>query len=153
MASSKAKTVAAYLAELPPERRAVIAKVRDTLRPSIPKGYEETMGYGMIMYSVPLSRFPETYNGHPLCYAALAAQKNHNALYLTTVYGHKAHETKLRQAFRAKGKKLDMGKSCVRFQRAEDLPLEVIGEILANVPVEKFIAIYEASRKRGGRDK
>lgn len=87
MASSKATTVAAYLEELPAERREVVSKVRDVVRENLPKGYEEIMGHGMIMYSVPLKVLSDTYNGHPPCYAALAAQKNHDAIYLMCVYG------------------------------------------------------------------
>jgi hypothetical protein len=102
----------------------------------------------MLNYGIPLSRFPNTYNGQPLCYAALAAQKNYCSLYLMSVYGDKKHEAKLRDGFKAAGKKLDMGKSCVRFKSSDDLPLDVVGDLIASVPVEKWIAIYEASRKR-----
>ena len=102
----------------------------------------------MLNYGVPLSRFPNTYNGQPLCYAALAAQKNYCSLYLMSVYGDKPHEARLREGFAAAGKKLDMGKSCVRFRSPDDLPLDVVGELIASVPVEKWIAVYEKSRKR-----
>ena len=99
------------------------------------------------MYGVPLKRFPDTYNGHPLCYAALASQKNYMSVYLMNVYGHKETEEWFRAAFKTRGKKLDMGKSCVRFKALDDLPLDVIGEAVAKVPMEKWITLYEQSRK------
>ena len=148
MVSSKASTVAEYLAELPRERRKVISAVRAVIRKNLPKGYRETMNWGMICYEVPLKRYPETYNGQPLMYAALAAQKNHYGVYLTTVYQDLRQEQRLRESFRAAGQKLDMGKSCVRFRKLEDLPLEVIGEIIASTPPEEFIKNYEAARKK-----
>jgi uncharacterized protein YdhG (YjbR/CyaY superfamily) len=148
MVQSAATTVADYLAELPAERRAVIAKVRAVIRRNLPKGYRETMNWGMITYEVPLQRLPDTYNGQPLCYASLAAQKNYNALYLMTVYGNRKQEQALRDAFKKEGKKLDMGKSCVRFKSADQLPLEAIGRIIAAVPLDKYVAAYEKSRKR-----
>ncbi|MGH7719026.1 MAG: DUF1801 domain-containing protein [Gemmatimonadaceae bacterium] len=147
MVSSKARTVDQYLAELPPERRAVVAKVRDTVRRNLPKGYEETMR-GMISYEIPLSRFPKTYNGLPLAYAALAAQKNYYALYLMNVYGDAKREAWFRSEFKKAGKKLDMGKSCVRFKALDDLPLDVIGQTIASTPPDELIARYEASRRK-----
>ncbi|HKV73025.1 MAG TPA: DUF1801 domain-containing protein [Gemmatimonadales bacterium] len=151
MVQSAAQTVQGYLAELPADRRAIISKMRATVRRHLPKGYKETMGWGMISYGIPLSRYPDTYNGQPLCYAALAAQKNFNALYLMCVYGDPKRRAKLQQGFKDIGKKLDMGKSCIRFQKAEDLPLDVIGELIAGVSPEKYIEFYEKSRE--GRKK
>ena len=145
MAQSKAPTVAAYLDELPAERRAVVSAVRDVLLQRLPAGYEERMNWGMIAYEVPLARYPDTYNKQPLAYAALAAQKNYYALYLTCAY--QDGERRLRDGFAAAGKKLDMGKSCVRFKRLEDLPLDVIGDVVASTPPDAFIALHEASRK------
>jgi hypothetical protein len=106
------------------------------------------MGWGMIVYGIPLARYPNTYNGQPLSYVALAAQKGHFSLYLMGVYGDPAREAWIRDAFREAGKKLDMGKSCLRFRRLEDLPLESIGELVASVPPEELIAIYEKGRAR-----
>ena len=148
MATSKAATVAEYLAELPPERRAEVARVRDVIRKRLPKGYAESMAFGMIGYGIPLERYPNTYNGQPLSYVALAAQKHYYALYLMPAYGHEPTEVKLRKAFEDAGKKLDMGKSCIRFKTADDLPLDAIGDIIASFPAEKWIEIYEASRRR-----
>jgi hypothetical protein len=147
MVSSAATTVAKYLASLPAERRKVIAAVRGIIRRNLPKGYREVMNWGMISYEVPLSRYPDTYNGQPLIYVALAAQKNFYAVYLTCVYHDAKRAAWFRDAFKAAGKKLDMGKSCLRFKRLDDLPLEVIGQAVASTSLEQRIAIHEASRR------
>lgn len=148
MVQSRAKTVAQYLAELPPDRRKEIAKVRKAVKQHLPRGYRETMNCGMISYEIPLSRYPETYNGKPLAFAGLAAQKNNNTLYVLCVYSDPKQLTALKAAFKKAGKKLRMGKCCIHFKKADDLPLEAIGEILAGVTPEKFVAVYESSRKR-----
>jgi uncharacterized protein YdhG (YjbR/CyaY superfamily) len=147
MASSKAATVDAYLAELPEERRAVVSAVREMVLRHLPAGYEEAMSYGMIGYAVPLARYPDTYNGQPLAYAALAAQKNYYALYLMSADAD-GQEQALRDAFAAAGKKLDMGKSCIRFRKLDDLPLDAIGQVIASTPPERHIARHEAARAR-----
>ena len=143
-----ATTAEEYLAALPDERRDAIARVRTVVKKHLPKGYSEFVSWGMLNYGIPLSRFADTYNGQPLCYAALAAQKNYCSLYLMSVYGDRTSEARLRAGFEAAGKKLDMGKSCVRFRVPEDLPLDVVGEVIGSIPVEKWIEIYEKSRKR-----
>jgi uncharacterized protein YdhG (YjbR/CyaY superfamily) len=148
MATSKAATVEAYLAELPEERRAVVSAVRDVVVRNLPEGYREAMAFGMISYGIPLERYPGTYNGQPLAYAAIAAQKNHCALYLMSVYTGEQQQA-VRDAFAAAGKKLDMGKSCIRFRKLDDLPLEALGRIIAATPPEAFIAQYEATRQAG----
>jgi hypothetical protein len=140
---SSATTVKELLAGLPEDRRLVISTVRDVVLKNIPKGYEEGIGYGMITYSIPLERYPNTYNGQPLMYAALAAQKNYYALYLMCVYGSVERQGWLEAEFKKAGKKLDMGKSCVRFKKLGDLPLEVIGKCIAATPVENYIEGYE----------
>ncbi|MHB1224127.1 MAG: DUF1801 domain-containing protein [Gemmatimonadaceae bacterium] len=145
MARSAATTVDQYLAELPPERRGVIAAMRDLVLRHLPEGYEEVMNWGMISYEVPLARYPDSYNKQPLAYAGLAAQKNHFALYLNCVQGGGGREAELRAAFTATGRKLDMGKSCVRFRRVEDLELDALGRVIASTPPESFIAEYEAA--------
>ena len=146
MATSKAATVDEYLAELPPERREVVSKVRDLVRRNLPKGYEETMNWGMISYEIPLARYPNTYNRQPLSYVGLAAQKNYYALYLTSAYQNSEQGKQLAEAFKKAGKKLDMGKSCLRFKTLDDLPLDAVGRIVASTPAEKWIAQYEAAR-------
>jgi hypothetical protein len=148
MATSKAATVEAYLQELPEDRREVVSTVRDVILRNLPEGYTETMAWGMISYGIPLERYPTTYNGQPLGYAALAAQKNSYSLYLMGVYADPEQEAALREAFRREGKKLDMGKSCVRFKRLGDLPLEAIGELIAATTPEQYIAHYEATRAK-----
>jgi uncharacterized protein YdhG (YjbR/CyaY superfamily) len=148
MVQRKAKTVSEYLATLTDERRRTIQKVRSTIKKNLPKGYRENIGWGAITYEIPLKDFPTTYNGQPLCYAALAAQKNYNALYLMVPYGDPKQRQQLEDAFAKAGKKLDMGKSCVRFKTADDLPLPAIGKLIAAVPPSKYIKAYQESRKR-----
>ena len=140
--------VAAYLASLPADRRAEVARVRRVITKHLPKGYKEAMGWGMIMYGVPLKVYPDTYNGHPLCYAALAAQKNYSSLYLMSVYGSKPLLAELKAGFKKAGKKLDMGKSCIHFKRADDLDLDTIGKLIARLPVSKYVEIAKAARRR-----
>jgi hypothetical protein len=142
MATSDAGTVREYLDALPPERRKPLEAVRSELRRSLPKGYREVMQYGMISYVVPLDRFPDTYNGQPLAIASLAAQKHYFALYLNHLYADAAALDAFRGGFARAGKRLDMGKSCVRFKRVEDLPLEVVAESMSAFPPERFVAAY-----------
>jgi uncharacterized protein YdhG (YjbR/CyaY superfamily) len=151
MARSAASTVEGYLAELPADRRAALEKVRAVIRKRLPPGYEESVGWGMISYGIPLSRYPDTYNGQPLCVAAIASQKSHMAVYLMSVYGDPELERWFADAYAKSGKKLDMGKSCVRFTRVEDLALDVIGQTIARVGVDDFIARYEAARAKPAR--
>lgn len=147
MVQSKAATVEEYLEELPEDRRAVVSAVRDVVLANLPEGYEETMNWGMISYEVPLSRYPVTYNKQPLAYVALAAQKNYYSLYVLSCYEDSEDEAFLRRQFETAGKKLDMGKCCVRFKTLDDLPLDAIGELVARTPPEGMIERYEESRK------
>ena len=148
MVQSRAQTVKEYLTEIPADRRKEIETVRKIILANLPKGYEEGMDYGMIVYYIPLSRYPDTYNKHPLAVAALAAQKNYLSVYLNCVYGDAKYMQWFKKAYAASGKKLDMGKSCVRFKTADDLPLDVIGETVSKVPVDKYIEFYEAARNQ-----
>jgi len=147
MAVRKAKTVTEYLRALEPERRAVLSKVRKVVKDNLPKGYAEGMVYGAITWHVPLSTFPDTYNGQPLCYAALAAQKNYNALYLMTVYGDAKQRAFLRDECKRRGLKFDMGKACLRFRSADDLPLEAIGTIIRSTPPKAYMAVHDSAHK------
>ena len=147
MASSKASTVEEYLESLPPDRREVVSRVRDVILRNLPAGYQERMNWGMISYEIPMERYPHTYNGQPLSYAALAAQKNYYSLYLMATYALPGGESSLRADFEKAGKKLDMGKSCVRFKQLDDLPLDVIGRAIAATPPDDYIARYEARKK------
>jgi uncharacterized protein DUF1801 len=149
--TSAAKTVDEYLAGLASDRRTAICAVRDVILSNLPKGYEEVMQYGMIGYVVPHSIYPAGYHckpSEPLTYASLGSQKNHMAIYLCNVYGHKETETWFRKAYEGTGKKLDMGKSCVRFKKLEQLPLDVIGQVIARTPVDKYIAGVEQALNR-----
>lgn len=151
MAASSAATPDAYLAEQPPERAQLLERVRSLVDASLPPGYEQRMNWGMICWELPLQAYPETYNKQPLLCAALAAQKNYNALYLNCVYASESRNARLREAYLASGMKLDMGKSCLRFRGWEDLLPEAIAEALGNSTVETLIADYEqAHGKRGG---
>jgi len=145
---SKAKTVAEYIASLPEDRRGAIKAVRDVVKKHLPAGYQEGMDYGYIGWSVPLSVYPDTYNGQPLCYAALASQKNHMALYLMCAYAEGPIKQRLVKGFKEAGKKLDMGKSCIRFKQLEDLPLDVVAEVTAAVPMKKYVEIARAARSK-----
>ena len=143
---SDAATVEEYLAALEPQRLAAIEVVRSTIIGHLPPGMEEAMDYGMITYQIPLDRYPETYNGRPLMYAALASQKRHMAVYLTSIYMDPDAEASFNEAYLASGKPMDVGKSCVRFKRIDDLPLEVIARAIASTTVDGFIAGYEEAR-------
>jgi hypothetical protein len=145
---STAKTPEEYLASLPPDRRAAIAAVREVIKKNLPKGYQETVSGGVISYVVPFTHLPETYNGQPLWYAALASQKNYMAVYLMSAYADKKGEQWFKSRYKASGKKLDMGKSCVRFKKLDDLPLDLIGEVIARTPMEEWIRVYRQSRKK-----
>lgn len=146
MVQSTEKTVDGYLASLPPATRKEIDAVRKVVLKHLPKGYQEGMGFGMIGYFVPKSRLAETYNGLPLMYAALAAQKNYNAIYLMGVYSDEKRAKKFIDGFAKAGKKLDKGKSCVRFKAADDLALDTIADTIASLSVDEYVAIYEKSR-------
>ena len=135
-----------YIAQLPPERREAISAVREVIRKNLPPGYEEGMEFGMIAYYVPLDRFPDTYNGRPLGLAAIASQKNHMALYLNNVYGDRDTEAWFKERYAESGKRLDMGKSCVRFRHLEDLPLDVIGETIARTDLDRYLEHYQTAR-------
>jgi hypothetical protein len=146
MVTSTAGTVEEYLAALSAERRAAVEEVRRVINANLPAGFEEGMQFGMIGYYVPLSRLPETYNKQPLCLAALASQKGSMSVYLMSVYSSARRRRWFEQEYRKSGKKLDMGKSCVRFKSAGDLPLDLIGKAIAAVGIDEYIADYHASR-------
>ncbi len=136
---SNASTVEEYLGELSEERRVVIEAVRQVILKNLPKGYEEVMNWGMITYQVPLETYADTYNKKPLMYAALAAQKNHMAVYLTAIYMDEKASRAFEEAYLSTGKRYDVGKSCVRFKELADLPLELIGKSIASLQVSEFV--------------
>ena len=148
---STAKSPDDYLAALPSERREVLERIRAVIVKNLDEDYEEGMQYGMIGYYVPHRIYPAGYHcdpKEPLPFASLASQKNHMAIYLMCIHGSEEHSKWFREAWLATGRKLDMGKSCVRFKRIEDVALDVLGEAIRRVPVQAFITHYEAALKR-----
>ncbi len=137
---SDATTVEEYIAELPDERAEAIRAVREAILSNLPSGFEEAMNWGMITYQVPLETYPDTYNGQPLMYSALASQKNYMVVYLMGIYASEEARELFETAYRATGKPLDVGKSCLRFKRLDDLPLDLIGECIASETVDTFVA-------------
>ncbi len=125
-----------------------MAAVRRVIKRHLPRGYRETLTRGMIAYEVPLRVYPTTYNGQALWYAALASQKGYASLHLMAAYGNAELTRRLQEGFKAAGKRLDMGKACIRFRESSDLALDVIGEVIASVPMARFVAVAEAVRRR-----
>jgi len=148
MVNSDAATVSEYLAEISDDRRGDVEAVRELVLANLPDGYVETMRWGMITYEVPLATYPDTYNGKPLMFVALAAQKRHLALYLTNVAFVQGGEEAFKAKYLETGKKLDMGRSCLRFRAADDLATDVIAESINSMPLDEFVRQYEASRSR-----
>ena len=143
---STATTVEEYLEKLPKDRREPIETVREIILKNLPTGYQEVLQYGMLGYVIPLSAFPAGYlnrKNEPVPYVCLASQKNYMSIYLMSVYGDA--EGEFRKQYKATGKKLDMGKSCIRFKKLDDLALDVIGQAVAKWPMKKFIAICETA--------
>jgi len=138
---SKAITVEQYLNELPNDRKEAMSIVRQTIIENLPDGYNEVMNWGMITYEVPLETYPNTYNGKPLMYAALASQKNYMSVYLTGCYMSLDVRNKFKKAYKKSGKRFDAGKSCIRFKKVNDLPLELLGKTIASMDVNKFIEL------------
>ncbi|MEH6764445.1 MAG: DUF1801 domain-containing protein [Aequorivita antarctica] len=149
---SKASTPDQYIKELPEDRKGVMQELRETVKKNLPKGFEETMQYGMISYVVPHSIYPGGYHckpTDPLPFLSIASQKNHIAFYHMAIYS----DPKLYEWFteeypkHAKGK-LDMGKSCIRFKNPKNIPFELLGELTTKVSVDQWIAKYESVLKR-----
>ncbi len=153
---SKATSVEAYLKELPVDRRAAIAAVRDIILKNMDKGFEEGMSYGMIGYCVPHSIFPPGYHcnpAQPLPFAGLASQKQYMSLYMMSAYGDTGEDAWLREQFKKAGKTLDMGKCCIRFKTLDDLPLDVIAQAFRRVKLKDYVARYERALEAMGRSK
>ena len=149
-----ASTVAQYLAALPADRRAALSAVRKVINENLPDGYEEGMQFGMIGWYVPLSMYPAGYGENPkvpLSFVALASQKSGMVLHFLCSYGHPTLSTWFTSEYKKSGKKLDMGKGCVRFKKLEDLALDVIGRTVARVSVEEHMANYQAARALMGK--
>jgi len=151
----KAESINQYLAELPADRRDAIETVRKVILDNLPDGYEEVINWDMITYQVPLTEYPDTYNKKPLMYAALASQKNHMAVYLMGIYSDDQDRQRFESEYKATGKRFDVGKSCVRFRKLDDLPLSLIAEQIAALPLDQFVArvkkvssVRKSSKKR-----
>ena len=150
--TSKATNVEEYISELPEERKAPVTKLRQTILENLPEGFEEVIGYGMIGYVVPMRIYPQGYHCNPklpLPYINIGSQKNHISLHHMGLYG----STKLLDWFTAEYDKqdvgkLDMGKGCVRFKKAEKIPYKLIGELVKKVSVKAYIDQYESLLKR-----
>ncbi len=149
MVSSHAKTIKQYIQKLSDDRRDEVSTVRKIILDHLPDGYEEVMQYGMISYVVPLSRLPDTYNKQPMAIVSLASQKNYISLYLLAVYGDKELDTWFKEEYKKSGKKLNMGKSCLRFKKVEDIPLDLIGKVIGKVSVDKYLANVKKLKGKG----
>ena|SRR5947209_1603786 len=151
-----ASTVAEYLTALPSDRRAALSAVRSAINENLPQGYEEGMQFGMIGWYVPLSRYPAGYGDNPkvpLPLVGLACQKSGMVLHMIGLYMDPDLSTWFTSEYKKSGKKLDMGKGCVRFKNLGDLPLDVVGRTIARVSVEEHIANYRAARALMGKGK
>lgn len=148
MFDGKSKTVAQFLSALPADRRKVAEELLALVRKSMPKGFEEAMCLGMVTWSVPLSVLPDTYNGQALWYVAFAATKSGFSLYLMSVYGNKEREAAFKAAYKKAGKKLDMGKACVRFKTMDDLALPAVKDAIKSVSMKQYVEAYRAVRKK-----
>ncbi len=141
---SDAKTVASYLSDLPQVRREPLTLLRKTVLANLPKGYVEVINWGMICYEVPFATKPDTYNDQPLMYVAIANQKNYMAIYLCGLACVPQAQEKFSSAWKKTGLKLDMGKSCIRFKKIQDIDLKLIGEQIASNSVASYIEFFEA---------
>lgn len=148
-------TVTEFLASLPAERRSAMQAVRKVIKQNLPKGYKEEMAGKIIAYVVPLSVYPDTYNGHPLWLVGLANQKNYVSLHMVMAYMNPPLRTRLEDGFRKAGKRLDMGKGCINYNDPDELALDVIGDVIASVPMAGYIETakkaQEGRRGRKGR--
>jgi len=149
-------TVDQYLAALPADRCAALSAVRKVINENLPDGYEEGIQFGMIGWYVPLSVYPAGYGENPkvpLPLVALASQKSGMVLHFLCFYGHPTLSTWFTSEYKKSGKKLDMGKGCVRFKKLDDLALDVVGRTVARVPVQEHMANYQAARALMGKGK
>lgn len=151
-----ASTVAQYLAALPADRRAALSAVRKVINENLPDGYEEGMQFGMIGWYVPLSMYPAGYGENPkvpLSFVALGSQKSGMVLHCIALYMNPTLSTWFVNEYKKSGKKLDMGKGCVRFKKLDDLALEVVGRTIARMPAKEHMANYRAQRALLGKGK
>jgi len=148
---SKAKTADEYLETLPDDRAGIISALRKEIKRNLPKGFEETMQYGMISYVVPHKLYPDGYHCKPtdaLPFMSIASQKNHIAVYHMAVYQGTLHDWFMKEWKKTSDKKLDMGKSCIRFKKADDIPVKLIGELASKMSPKQWIDVYEKTIKK-----
>ena len=149
---ARAKSVEEYLAHIPDERKESFAKLRDTILANLPKGFQEEMNYGMIGYVVPHSIYPAGYHTSPdlpLPFVSIASQKNHIALYHMGIYANPEVLAWFKKEYPKHCKtKLEMGKSCIRFKKPENIPLELIGQLMKKISVKAWINAYEHNIKK-----
>lgn len=148
---SKAKTAGEYIETLPDDRAEIIAALRNEIKKNLPKGFEETMQYGMISYVVPHTIYPAGYHCKPkdaLPFMSIASQKNHIAVYHMAVYQGVLHDWFVKEWKKHSEKKLDMGKSCIRFRKAEDVPVKLMGELASKMTPKQWIEVYEKTIKK-----
>jgi hypothetical protein len=146
--TTSSATVSKFLGALPEDRRADVDRVRGVIRRHLPDGYEEVVSKNMLVYQVPFDLYSDTYNGQPLWYAALASEKSYLSLHLMPIYGDKTLAQRLDDGFRAAGDRLNRGKACIRFATADDLALDVIGETVEAVPVDRWVEIAKSAKRR-----
>jgi len=148
---SKATSPEEYIDSLPDDRKKIISELRKIILKNLPNGFKEGMGYGMLGYVVPHSLYPKGYHSdpkQPLPFISIASQKNHIALYHMGLYGGEYLDWFQKEWKKHTDKKLDMGKSCIRFKKAEDIPLDLIGELCTKITPQDWIAVYEKNLKR-----
>ena len=150
MVFSSAMTVDEYLSSLSPEREQTVSAVRNLVVQNLPSGFNEVMNWGMISYEIPLELSGPTYNGQPLMWVALSSQKQYCSLYLTGLYSSKEQLKDFQERWAARGLKLDMGKSCIRFKGVENLPLDLITEVIQSKTPEQALDMIEVARGRRG---
>ncbi|HRG83923.1 MAG TPA: DUF1801 domain-containing protein [Chitinophagaceae bacterium] len=152
---SKATTVDQYLEEIPADRRQAMQELRKVVKKNLSKGFQETMNYGMMGYSVPHSKYPAGYHCNPkdpLPFMGIASQKNSINIYHMGIYADPKLFKWFQEAHaKASPKKLDMGKSCIRYKKPEDIPFKLIGELAAKMSMEEWIEKYESMLKGGSR--
>ncbi|WP_333877439.1 DUF1801 domain-containing protein [Flavobacterium sp.] len=152
---SKAHTPADYIAELPEDRKAVMQQLRKTINDNLPKGFQEGMGYGMLGYAVPHSIYPKGYHCNPkdpLPFMGLASQKNFVAFYHMGIYADKKlHDWFVAEYAKRCKYKLDMGKSCVRFKKMDDIPYDLIAELTQKISVQDWINLYESAFNKASK--
>lgn len=137
---AEVQTVDQYIQTLEPDRRELVSAIRDTVNANLDSGFEEMIDFGMIAWCVPLERYPDTYNGHPLMYAALASQKRYVSLYLMGIYSDPASSEAFQEEYvTTVGRKPNMGKSCVRFRKLDDVPVDLVGKAIRQHSVDSYL--------------